>query len=430
MSIECEPCSGESVGVTALTLNSSGQRLKRKRSPALRPVLRGSFRRNSASEKVIWSGCWGLTTNSFDDVFTDGTVKAPFYFERRRLADDCENNLLLSDGYFSGYFCMQDKSTAAQRKTSTSFTKHFESNILLRFSPTKTNNVVEVLGSGQNRFGKFLIEGKYNLETEELNCARNYIPRVLRRRSVRSQRRASEPCLSPRRSSRERTPSIKLKESYLKQNLRKAEENTIWDFPGRVLLHNKLNELKRLFKSDVSLFEKLQLLVNDLKTQQVKSFRGAKSRLRHMLRLCSNPVVAGQLMSQVNEIEVSCKPKEVPKKTLDKPSSGSYTSLFDCIEDVEEIDPMAINPAAKLPDFIRSPTLVDFKNCFKEVPLTKDLPDLGKGERSKENDADEEGLNALYPINNVDFSDLANLDSDIIKQLNEFVEFSCPSKGA
>lgn len=392
--------------VTSLITSSQvGRSIKRKRSVkeeivGLKPILKGGL--CSSKGKVIWNGWWGLTKSSYTEVFTEEVIKAPFHFERTATASDSSSTEITEDGYFSGYFCMQD---LTKKQSPPTYIKHFENRILLRFVKSKdASNTFEVVGSGENKFGKFLIEGRFNSESHEIDCSRNYLPspKALKRKSMRFE----SPPVTPKRSLRNRCPTLKLKESLDAKPL-----TTTFNFDGREELLELIISLEN---------EELREIVEALSNRRFRCFKLAKNQI---LKLVKNEKIVNKIeemylkYKKVVEVDLSDDEEDTSPERGDD-EELNYVSIFQLGDEEGLVDPLLFDPAAELPDSIRSPVLFDFRECFKRT-LEEDC-----------NSNLSEELRDLCPLNAVDYSDLSYLDADTLKELNEFVEFSCPSKGA
>lgn len=420
------PCMSQSVDVTCL-LGSKRKRNSADPSPAskiiLKPVLKGSLRRHN--NKVTWSGCWGLTKEHYSSGFTESVVKAPFYFERKSLASENleENCLLPQDGYFSGYFCMQDLSRPT---LNCSYKKFYEKEVLLRFTKKETGHSFDVVGSGQNKFGKYLIEGTYDSISNEIHCSRNYLPNLKRPPSP-ARRRSSKPTTptSGKRSSRIRTPSAKYMEAFGLGEHKEKIMSPANDFEGKDIILKLLSNF-----SDKSGSAEASKLLDDLNKRKIRSLKSAFRQLYEISLVVKDAAGMSELKEGLKSLQQKYKLKVSKKRSLKNEATpavnaDNYVSLFEDVKDLQELDPIGLNLRCRLPDKMKSPTLtgmVDLKTTFENCELT----DASYGEGSEHLSEIED----LYPINNVDFSDLSRLDAETLKELNEFVEFVCPSKGS
>lgn len=413
-----------SMAIEADVTSLLGSKRKRPNAvPKLKPVLKGVL--SSHNNKVTWSGCWSLTKDTYSDIFAENVVRAPFYFERKALTSENhqENGVLSRDGYFNGYFCMQDLSRPT---LNCSYKKFYEKEVLLRFTKVKGSTVsFDVVGSGQNKFGKYLIEGKFDSNTNEINCARNYI-QVLKKPPSPSRKRLESPKNGAKRSSRIRIPSAKYIESYGLEQIRNSPLAN-FDFEGKKEINEILLALK---EKDIS--GRINKICEALEKKRIRSLKSAYKHLVEYLACSKNIIISKDLLAKLTLLQNKYQLKPIKTKTVKTEKANgnfedSYISVFEDLKEMQQIDPLGFNPSCRLPERLRSPTLsrvVDLKNVFDKCmpPLSLEASSHELQNVTKEEE--------LYPISDVDFSDLSTLDADTLKELNEYVEFTCPSKGA
>eukprot|EP00924_Labyrinthula_sp_SR-Ha-C_P014910 snap_masked-scaffold_9-processed-gene-1.26-mRNA-1 protein AED:1.00 eAED:1.00 QI:0/-1/0/0/-1/1/1/0/286 len=137
-----------------------------------KPLLWGKIRIEGVH--VIISGFWKLCSSLIERKFPITSQK----FELKSV-----NEISGSDATVLSLFCSEERDMTFQGSFSTNskpgvvdspLRHHFENDISLKFK--KLNQKwVEILGSGKNEFGTFLMEGKLNIETQEITIYRNYI---------------------------------------------------------------------------------------------------------------------------------------------------------------------------------------------------------------------------------------------------------------
>lgn len=322
-------------GAVTCLIGSKRKRPNSEKPRKIRPVLKGSLSR--INSKIIWSGTWALTPSPLNVSFNSDLIQAPFYFERTSTLNPSKSEIY-QDSYFSGYFCMADLSANRSRPTlNCPYKKFYEREILLRFTRRSAeSNVFDIVGSGTNKFGKYIIEGVFNEEGEggEIKIARNFLKVP-----------GSQTTNVNKRSSRIRTPSIKMMESYLNLKSKKKEKKQL------------KKPKKKANSQDLQLQNKVS---ND---QEVEQF------------------------------------------------DDEYISIFDNIKELKSFDPIAFNPHCRLPEKMKScvspNTIVDFNKIFDE-----------DSDIAKDNE-----------FQKIIFNDLTKLDKSMLKELNDFAEFTCPSKG-
>lgn len=152
--------------------------LHTKKTPnRMRPVLKGQLKKveRNNSEVVVWEGCWSMREEDLNSVATDELDT--FYYERVKTKEADHGNTpdILLPGYFSGHFSLR-KPVNGSSSPRTCIRKHVEKDLHLRFTPA-SDNTYQVNGSGQNKFGKFNLEGTFDKTTGVLLIRRDYIPR-------------------------------------------------------------------------------------------------------------------------------------------------------------------------------------------------------------------------------------------------------------
>ena len=145
----------------------------------MRPVLKGQLKRvrREDGEAVIWEGCWSMRE---EDLQKEGLEEEldRFHYERIKTvgAGETEDDLV-REAFFSGYFFLRKpvNGSASPRICSR---KHVDKD--LRFCFTRTASEEQkysVQGSGQNKFGKFTLDGTFDKRSGILLVKREYLPR-------------------------------------------------------------------------------------------------------------------------------------------------------------------------------------------------------------------------------------------------------------
>lgn len=485
------PNMAQEADITALM--SVSKRNKRKRSSvlaaennALRPVMKGTL--TVSSGKVVWSGAWGLTKTGFDEDFPQDVTRAPFRFERTSIVRNSNNQdekIILSsvnggrvsadnicqDGYFSGYFCMQTPSVNISGRNnengsqSMSMRKHFENNLLLRFRMKNgCSSELEIVGSGENRFGKFLIEGKYDISSACLTCGRNYLPQSLKRKSSRVHNigppsMALTIDVNAKRSVRIKKPSPKWQEFI--ESKKNKKNTSLSDFDGRkdllrlvrlLILSDReenlgmplfdagifkieqkllLKRYKDFLKAKKDIWIGLSKIIGQGVKQPFKSASAKSLKIHAVITEFKLDVIKlgkknnVKIVDDVTKVPIRPKLPVEPKEDLPQQNSDEISDMEN-VFNLIEIDPLCADPCADIPTCMTSPPLFDMKDTFTESPQEPNCQP-----KTETTSKIEETLSGeLTPLVDVDFSDLSYLDAETLHELNKCVEFSCPSKGA
>lgn len=136
--------------------------------PAEKPILRGSLK--LVDGVLTWSGKWAMGATKFS-----AGEKARFKYVFTGLDSggakvEQPKDVAPVSGKYTGSFMLKDPSaTGGQVKIE-------ENGILLRFTePKSKEKMYDVVGTGENTFGKFKLVGKYDKERCRLAVEKEYL---------------------------------------------------------------------------------------------------------------------------------------------------------------------------------------------------------------------------------------------------------------
>lgn len=148
----------------------------------MRPVLKGKLKRvrKEDGETVVWEGCWSMREEDLQ-VSNPGEELDKFHYERTKVVNEKDGGEddLVKEAVFSGYFFLRKpvNGSASPRICSR---KHVDKDLRFCFTPA-SNEKYDVHGSGQNKFGKFTLDGTFDRTSGILLVRREYLPRKLSR---------------------------------------------------------------------------------------------------------------------------------------------------------------------------------------------------------------------------------------------------------
>lgn len=148
----------------------------------MRPVLKGQLKRvrRADGEAVIWEGCWSMREEDLEAKDLEVELDR-FHYERTKTvgANQEDGDDLVKEAYFSGHFFLKKPVTGSASPRICS-RKHVDKDLRFNFIPS-TEQTYTVQGSGQNKFGKFTLDGTFDKSSGVLLVRREYLPRKFSR---------------------------------------------------------------------------------------------------------------------------------------------------------------------------------------------------------------------------------------------------------